>query len=112
MSERIDNLKEAIETMHHCKAVHVGSEPVIELFQGQIAWDGVVEIFDLTGHPKAKRSYACSYLENDEPQYTTVLEIPPVDSAETAVKVAIAAKARDEASVSTASSVATRNERH
>ena len=72
----------------------VGSEPVIELFKGQVAWDGVVEIFDLTGHSKAKRCYAWSYLENDEPQYTTVLEIPPVNSAETAVKVAIAAKAR------------------
>jgi hypothetical protein len=39
----------------YCKAVHIGSEPVIELFKGQIAWDGVVEIFDLIGHPKAKR---------------------------------------------------------
>lgn len=65
-----------------------------ELFKGQVAWDGVVEIFDLTGHSKAKRCYAWSYLENDEPQDTTVLEIPPVNSAETAVKVAIAAKAR------------------
>jgi hypothetical protein len=72
----------------------VGSEPVIELFKAQVAWDGVVEIFDLTGHSKAKRCYAWSYLKNDEPQYTTVLEIPPVNSAETAVKVAIAAKAR------------------
>jgi hypothetical protein len=72
----------------------VGSEPVIDLFKGQVAWDGVVAIFDLTGHSKAKRCYAWSYLENDEPHYTTVLEIPPVNSAETAVKVAIAAKAR------------------
>jgi hypothetical protein len=72
----------------------VGSEPVIELFKGRVAWDGVVEIFDLTGHSKAKRCYAWSYLENDEPQYTTILEIPPVNSAETAVKVAIAAEAR------------------
>lgn len=69
---------------------------MIELFQGQIAWDGVVEIFDLTGHPKAKRCYAWAEMENDEPQYTTVLEIPPVDSAETAVKVAIAAKERSQ----------------
>jgi hypothetical protein len=60
----------------------------------QIAWDGIAEIFDLAGHSKANRCYAWSYLENDEPQYTTVLEIPPIDSAETAVKVAIAAEAR------------------
>jgi hypothetical protein len=38
--------------------------------------------------------YAWSFLENGKPEYTTVLEIPPVDSAESAVKVAIASKAR------------------
>jgi hypothetical protein len=59
-----------------------------------MAWDGVVETFDLQGHAKAKRCHAWSYEENGETQYTTVLEIPPVDSAETAVKVAIAAKAK------------------
>jgi hypothetical protein len=41
--------------------------------------------------PKAKLPRR-PYLENDEPQYTTVLEIPPVDSPESAIKVAIAAK--------------------
>jgi hypothetical protein len=30
-------------------------------------------------------------MDKGEPQYVTVLEIPPVDSAETAVKIAIAA---------------------
>jgi hypothetical protein len=49
---------------------------------------------DIEGHPKAKRCYAWSFLENGQPQYTTVLEIPPVDSPESAVKVAIAAKGR------------------
>jgi hypothetical protein len=42
-----------------------------------------------------KRCYAWSFLEN-ETQYTTVLEIPPVNSPESAVKVAIAAKALHE----------------
>lgn len=80
--------------MHHCKATHIASEPVIELFRGDVAWDGVVETFDIEGHPKAKHCYAWSFIENGEPQYTTVLEIPPVDSPETAVKVAIASKAK------------------
>jgi len=95
VSERIEKLRLAIETMEHCTARHVASEPVIELFNGEVAWDGVVEAFDLLGHPKAKRCYAWSYEENGEAQYVTVLELPPVDSAETAVKVAIAAKARE-----------------
>ena len=80
--------------MNHCRALHIAYEPVIELFNGEVAWDGVVEAFDIQGHPKARRCYAWSYEENGETQYVTVLEIPPVDSAETAVKVAIAAKAK------------------
>jgi hypothetical protein len=94
MSERIDRLRQAVETMHNCSARHVASEPVIELFNGEVAWDGVVETFALYGHPKARRCHAWTYDEGGEAQYVTVLEIPPVDSAETAVKVAIAAKAR------------------
>jgi hypothetical protein len=79
-----------------CKARHVESKPVIELFLGKVAWDGVVEAFELTGHPHAKRSYAWSYVDKGEPQCVTVLEIPPVDSAETAVKIAIVGKLREE----------------
>ena len=94
MTERIANLKTAIETMHRCKAVHFASEMVIELFRGEVAWDGIVETFDLRGHPKAKRCHAWSYEDKGETQYVTVLELPPVDSPETAVKVAIAAAAR------------------
>lgn len=94
MSERIANLQSAIETMHNCTARFVESVPVIELFRGEVAWDGVVETFELTGHPRAKRCYSWSYVENDEPQYVTVLEIPPVDSAQVAVQVAIAGEHR------------------
>ena len=94
MSERIANLKAGIEAMHKCKARHVEDKLVIELFRGEVAWDGVVAVFELAGHPRAKRCYAWSYMDKGEPQYVTVLEIPPVDSAETAVKIAIAAQAK------------------
>jgi len=59
-----------------------------------VAWDGDVEIFDIQGHPKARRCYAWSYEEGGETQHVTLLEILPVNSAETPVKVAIAASAR------------------
>jgi hypothetical protein len=92
MCKRIENLRQAVETMHKCKPRHIESRPVIEMFRGKVAWDGVVEAFELKGHPHAKRCYAWSYLDKGEPQYVTVLEIPPVDSAETAVKIAIVAQ--------------------
>ena len=46
------------------------------------------------GHPKAKRAYAWTYRKGDQNKTIAVLEIPPVDSPESAVKVAIASKAR------------------
>ncbi len=95
MSDYLTKLKRAIETMHECTARHVASKLVVEMFRGKVAWDGVVETFELGGHPKAKRCHAWSYEENGETQFVTVLELPPVDSAETAVKVAIAAKAQN-----------------
>ncbi len=93
MSERIAKLKEAIETMYRCKAVHVASEAVVELSQAQVAWEGVVETFNLWRHPRARRCHAWSYQENGETRYVTVLELPPVDSAASAVRAAIAAGA-------------------
>ena len=77
-----------------CKCCHIGSTVVKEIFEGQVAWEGQVEIFDLEGHRTAKVCYAWSYKDDDgETQYFTVLHIPPVDSPESAVKVAIASKA-------------------
>lgn len=94
MTEHIANLKKAIETAHGCRAIHIDSEPVIDLFNGQIAWEGIVETFELRGHPEARRCYAWAYRENGQPQHTIVLESPPVDSPESAVKMAIENKAK------------------
>lgn len=92
--KNVQSLEEAIKATHGCDSVHVASEAVHELFQGLTAWQGTVEIFDLIGHPKAKRAYAWQYEEGPDTKTIVVLEIPPVDSPQTAVKVAIAAKAR------------------
>jgi len=90
--EYIERLKLAVEQLHKCSAVHVSTVPVHEKFKGQTVWRGEVEVFDLTGHPKAKRAYGWSHREgkNDEGErFVAVLELPPVVSAETAVRVQI-----------------------
>ena len=56
--------------------------------------ESVVEVFTLEGHAKAKRAYAWQLWEDENAQYTVVLEIPPVDSANTAVRASIAAEAK------------------
>jgi len=92
--KEITELKDAIRAMHGCGSLHVESVPVKEVFEGQTAWEGTVEVFDLVGHPKAKRAYAWSHRDADQNKTVAVLEIPPVDSPQSAVKVAIASKGK------------------
>ena len=94
MPQSIETLREAIRATHGCDSRHVGSEQVYESFEGRIAWQGTVEVFDLIGHPKAKRAYAWTYRDDKQNKTVTVLHIPPVDSPQSAVKVAIAAQVR------------------
>jgi hypothetical protein len=90
MSPRIEKLKDAIQVMEKCRASHFASIPVMEMFGDKVTWEGVVEGFDLKGHPKTKRAYGWTYKGETEDQFVIVLEIPPVDSAQTAVRAAIA----------------------
>ena len=92
MKDYITELKDAIRRLHGCEADYVESVPVTETFQGATIWNGDVEVFNIRGHPKATRCYAWSHMagKNDKGRrFVSVLEIPPVDSAETAVKAAI-----------------------
>jgi hypothetical protein len=90
----LKELQKAIKETHGCESRHVESVPVVEQFEGQTAWQGTVEVFDLIGHPKAKRAYAWTYRDGDQNKTVAVLEVPPVDSPQSAVKVAIASKGR------------------
>ena len=83
-----------VQQLHNCGAAWRESVPVTDIFQGKTLWKGDVEVFDLTGHPKAKRCYGWSHPENDDgtgERFVAVLEIPPVDSPQTAVKISIVA---------------------
>jgi hypothetical protein len=92
--KKITKLKDAIRATHGCESLHVKSVPVVEQFESKIAWQGTVEVFDLIGHPKAKRAYAWTYRDGNQDKTIAVLALPPVDSPESAVKIAIASKAR------------------
>jgi hypothetical protein len=94
VSERIERLRAAVEAACGCTATHSESHPLTETFRGEVVWEGIVESFDLDGHPKAKRCYAFHLMDNNEPVFQTVLELPPVDSPAKAVRVAIASKAK------------------
>ena len=90
---RLNNVKElqgAIKVVHGCESRHVASVPVKTL-ESETAWEGWVEVFRIVGHPKAVVCYAWQYEDGSEMKSIAVLEIPPVDSPQSAVRVAIAA---------------------
>jgi hypothetical protein len=91
-SDYLARLQVAVSQLHNCGSVWRESVPVTEIFRGKTLWNGDVEVFDLNGHPKAKRAFGWSHPEgegNKGERFVAVLEIPPVDSPQTAVKMAI-----------------------
>ncbi len=81
--------------MHGCESRWVESVPVHEKHEGKTVWDGEVQVFDLVGHPKAKRAYAWSHAtEGTKRRFHAVLGLPPVDGPVMAVRTAVLAEYR------------------
>jgi hypothetical protein len=94
----LEELQNVIHRLHGVHSTHVQSVPVTEKFEDRVIWDGIVEVFELHGHPKATHAYAWSH-DTDDPKQpkrsVTVLKIPPAVSPETAVRVAIMQELKD-----------------
>jgi hypothetical protein len=79
--------------------VWLESVPVHEVFRGETLWKGEVKVFDLNGHPKAKRAFGWSHPDgpvNKTERFVAVLEISPVDPPQSAVKVSIVSNTRSD----------------
>jgi hypothetical protein len=88
----LEELREVIRRLHGADAAHVESVPVKETFRGKTVWEGVVEVFDLHGHPTASRVYAWTESADDPDRakhHVTVLHSHPIESARQAVQAAI-----------------------
>jgi hypothetical protein len=96
MNEAERQLIDAVERQHNCTARLAQSVPVKETFGGKTVWEGVVHVFTITGHPKAKRAYAWSSpIEgSDKRRFFAVLHVPPVMSPADAVRAAIVAESK------------------
>ena len=94
----LDELRDVIRHLHGAEAEHVESVPVTETFKGKTVWDGVVEVFELRGHPTASRVYAWAH-DTDNPsaprRHVTVLHSHPIESARQAVRAAIVQEFRN-----------------
>jgi hypothetical protein len=98
----LEELKGVIRNLHGVESTHRESVPVKEVFRGQTIWEGIVEVFDLHGHPKANTAYAWTH-ETDDPEKprrsVTVLHVPPAVSPITAVRLAITQELRANAGI-------------
>ena len=93
----IARVQVSVSQLHNCGATFIETVPVHEVFRGQTVWQGLVEVFNLHDHPKAKRAYAWSHREGKDDEgerFVAVLEIPPVVSPVTAVRASIMADAK------------------
>ena len=89
MNEYIAELQAAFLRLHGGDATYVDTVPVIEEFEDKTIWQGDVEVFDIRGHPNATRGYGWGHVTGEQDQgrrYFTVLELPPVDSPQAAIK--------------------------
>ena len=61
----VEELRDVIRHLHGVESKHVGSVPIKETFRGNTVWEGVVEVFELIGHPTANELYAWSHATDD-----------------------------------------------
>ena len=87
----LPSLQDEIRRLHGLESMWLHSVPVVEAFGGKTVWDGEVQVFAVTGHPTATRAYAWSHESSigGRRRFHVVLGLPPVDSAQAAVRLAI-----------------------
>ena len=86
-----EDLKRAVERLHHCKASFLEDVAVVEKFGDETVWSGIVSIFEIKGHPQATKCYTWSSpIEGStKRRYFAVLHVPPIDSPVKAVRASI-----------------------
>jgi hypothetical protein len=93
VSERIDQIKKAIEHVAGVPAEHIESVPIKEMYGEKVVWEGVVERFVLLGHPQeVSEAYGWRIGTGETATYKTVLQVPPVKSPHDAVRASVVAE--------------------
>jgi hypothetical protein len=97
----IEELRDVIRRLHGVESSHVESVPIKETFEGKTVWEGIVEVFELHGHPRAPKAYVWAYETDNpkKPRHVTVLHMGPVTSPLLAVRAAIVKEFRDNAAI-------------
>ncbi len=87
----LNDFRHAIQATHGSRSKLAERVYVIETFKGKIVWGGEVPVFDLLDHSTAPKCYAWEI----DGRVTAVLQEPPVDSPQAAVRAAIVADSKE-----------------
>ena len=85
--EYLEAIQDAIKKGYGFDVVHIKTVPVHLKHEGETIWEGEVEVF--TPNPasqKPKAIYCWGFKKKGKIEFVTMLEQPPVDSPENAVK--------------------------
>jgi len=88
----VSALQDAIRNLHGCAATLAAVVQVRESFGGKQVWEREVSVFDLVGHPTAKRAYAWAEEgSGGRVRFVAVLHAGKVTSPAAAVRMALVA---------------------
>jgi hypothetical protein len=91
-ANEIERLRLALRVIYSVDSSYVGSEVVREAY-GAASWEGLVQIFAVHGHTRAKIAYTWGQTSPaGNREYTAVLGVPPIASARDAVRKSLAAE--------------------
>ncbi len=92
-----EQLQQAVESLHSCRATLAQTVPVRETFRGKPVWEGVVHVFGLEGHANANRAFAWSspIEDSDKRRIAAVLQLGAIKTPLDAVRAAIVAEQRE-----------------
>lgn len=86
MPDAPQNFEETIRANYGCSSCSLRSLTVTVELGNHLRWRGAVEVFALYDHPKTTIAYGWTYRSRGRDKIVTVLGIPPIDSAQAAVK--------------------------
>jgi hypothetical protein len=86
----VSALQDAIRSLHGCESTLAATVQVRESFGGKQVWEREVSVFDLTGHPTAKRAYAWAEEgSGGRVRFVAVLRAAQITSPAAAVRAAL-----------------------
>ena len=92
----LQNLITAVEQQLACCCTHVTTALVKVVEDEQSLWMGRVETFFLADHPETNKAYAWNWHHGtDEHHSVVMLSVPPIHSAQEAVRTALASRKMD-----------------